>query len=82
MKKTIPLLALLGFALTSCITNSRHYTTGNPIGTKVGYVKSKIVGNFDVGLAAAAKQGKITKIGSVDVKKYSNGKISVLVTGE
>lgn len=82
MKKTIPMLAFVGFALTSCVIQSTHITTGNPIGTKIGYVKSKIVGNFDVGLAAAAKQGKITKIGSVDVKYYSNGKLSVLVTGE
>lgn len=66
----------------SCVVYSNHVTTGNPIGTKQGYVKSKLAGNFDGGLAAAAKQGKITKIGSVDYKLYSTGKFSVTVTGE
>lgn len=80
--KTLALIAALPLFLGSCVVSSFHETTGNPIGTKTGYVKSKLAGNFDIGIGTAAKEGKITKIGSVDVKYYSNGKISVLVTGE
>lgn len=80
--KTLACIATLPFLLGSCVVMSNHHTTGNPIGTKQGFVKSKLVGNFDAGIAAAAKKGGITKIGSVDFKYYSNGKISVTVTGE
>lgn len=82
MKKKLSLAVVVMMALTSCVINSRHITTGNPIGTKVGYVKSNNLGSSDAGIGAAAKQGKISKIGSVDIKYYSNGKISVTVTGE
>jgi hypothetical protein len=70
MNKTKFIMAILSMPLlmNSCIVASSHYTTGNPIGTKKGYVKSSLVGDFDAGLAAAAKKGKITKIGSVDIK--------------
>jgi hypothetical protein len=76
------LLLALPVLITSCITGSYHHTTGNPIGTKEGYVKSKNLMSSDAGLAAAAKKGGITKIGSVDIYTYSNGKIAVRVTGE
>lgn len=78
----VAVFAFMPFLMGSCIVYSKHETTGNPVGTKVGYVKSKLVGNFDVGIAAAAKQGKITKIGTVDIKIYTTGKIAVTVTGE
>ena len=71
----------LALFLNSCVIMSTHATTGNPIGTKTGVVKSSL-GNSDAGIAAAAKEGKITKIGSVDVKVLSNGKMIVMVTGE
>ncbi|MCE3227249.1 MAG: TRL-like protein family [Bacteroidetes bacterium] len=80
--KTLLLVAALPVIMGSCVIGSKHYTTGNPIGTKEGFVKSKNFANFDVGIGAAAKEGKITKIGSVDIKIYSNGKISTRVTGE
>lgn len=84
MKKMKFILALGGLPLllNSCVVMSSHVTTGNPIGTKTGIVKSKLVGNSDAGIAAAAKQGKITKIGSVDIKFLSSGKLVVMVTGE
>lgn len=85
MKKKLTtgaLLLAMPFLLGSCVIWSQHYTTGNPIGTKTGFVKSKLVGNFDAGIGAAAKQGGITKIGSVDIKYYSTGNLSVKVTGE
>ncbi len=74
-------LGALALFLNSCVIMSTHTTTGNPIGTKTGVVKSKM-GDSDAGIAAAAKEGKITKIGSVDVKILSSGKMIVMVTGE
>jgi len=79
--KMLPLLAAMPLFMGSCVLYSDHVTTGNPIGTKQGYVKSK-KGSFDAGFAAAAKDGKITKIGSYDYKVYSNGMFSLTVTGE
>jgi len=79
--KFLPLIAAMPLFMGSCVVASYHHTTGNPIGTKQGFVKSKR-GSFDAGYAAAAKDGKITKIGSVDYKLYYSGKFSVTVTGE
>jgi len=81
-KKAYSLLLAVPLFATSCVIGSYHHTTGNPIGTKEGYVKSKNFQDSDAGLAAAAKKGGITKIGSVDIYTYSNGKIAVRVTGE
>ena len=80
--KFITLIAALPVLMTSCVIMSTHVTTGNPIGTKVGYIKSKMIGSFDAGIGAAAKQGKITKIGSCDIVLLSTGKFIVKVTGE
>lgn len=84
MKKLrlIPIIAALPLFMASCVIMEHHVTTGNPIGTKEGIVKSKLVGNFDGGIGAAAKQGGITKIGSVDIYLLSTGKFIVKVTGE
>jgi len=79
--KMFPLIAAMPLFMGSCIIYSDHVTTGNPIGTKQGFVKSA-KGSFDAGFAAAAKDGKITKIGSYDYKVYSNGMFSLTVTGE
>ena len=81
-KKPIMLVLALPFILGSCVIARTHVTTGNPVGTKVGYVKASIKKDFNVGIAEAARQGKITKIGSVDTKWYMSGKVSVRVTGE
>lgn len=81
-KKFLLFIAAMPLFMNSCIVQSMHTTTGNPIGTKQGYVISKMFGDFDAGLAAAAKQGKISKIGSVDIKRYAMGRLSVNVTGE
>lgn len=76
------LMALAPLLLGSCVVSRTHVTTGNPVGTKVGYVKFKVKKDFNYGVADAARQGKITKIGSVDTKWYITGKVSVRVTGE
>lgn len=72
----------IGAFMSSCVIMESHVTTGNPIGTKEGVSKTKLVGNFDAGIGAAAKNGGITKIGSVDIVLLSTGKIIVKVTGE
>jgi hypothetical protein len=84
MKKfKIPILiGFLPVLLSSCVVWSSHTITGNPVGTKVGYVKSSLTTDFDAGIGAAAKSGKISKISTVDVKLYMSGKMSVRVTGE
>ncbi len=80
--KKMTLLLALPVMMGSCVVMSSHHTTGNPIGTKEGYVKGNLIGNSDAGIATAAKLGGITKIGSVDVYLFSTGKIAVRVTGE
>ncbi|MBL4709876.1 MAG: hypothetical protein JKY48_15700 [Flavobacteriales bacterium] len=70
MKKMKALVAvsLMVFGLSSCVVYETHSVTGNPIGTKKGVAKTKLFGNSDVTMRTAAKNGKITKIGSVDTK--------------
>ena len=67
MKKTVLLFAVAGvLSLSSCVISKSHQITDNPIGTKVGMSKGRNLLIGDAGIAAAAKNGKITKIGSVD----------------
>jgi hypothetical protein len=80
--KTTILVTALAAVMSSCLVATRHYTTGNPIGTKEGYVKGSIAGNSDAGIATAAKLGQITKIGSVDIYYYASGKVAIRVSGE
>jgi len=87
MKKKILRFMATAFALplflSSCVVAMSHQVTGNPLGTKEGYIKSSPVAkDNDIGIAAAAKKGGITKIATVDVKYYASGKIAVKVTGE
>jgi hypothetical protein len=83
MKKHVYLLMLGGMlSLSSCIMYRTHQITDNPIGTKKGEVKGKNLETGETGVAAAAKKGKITKIGSVDYKITMMGKVIVTVTGE
>lgn len=71
MKKTntFHLMIALGlFFLTSC-TTSAYLITDNPVGTKMGIARMGLFGkNKDVSIEAAAKNGKITKIGTVEMK--------------
>ncbi|MDR2845606.1 MAG: TRL-like family protein [Puniceicoccales bacterium] len=97
MKKTllaVPALAALALmagcatpehfgVLISDTTHPRQVTT-NPIGSKVGKATLKNVLGFaqgDAGIAAAAKNGGITKIGAVDVHvKNTLGLVSETTT--
>jgi len=81
--KRVGLIAAIPLFLSSCVIASRHYTTGNPVGNKEGFVKTKIISlEQDLGIGAAAKQGNITKIATVDIKVFMSGRMSVRVTGE
>ncbi len=82
-KRTLMILAAVPLLLSSCVMTREHYATGNPIGTKVGTMKkSRLKKDFQAGVAYAAKNGGISKIGSVDLKYYMSGKIAITVTGE
>lgn len=76
------LILVIPMLFTSCVVMTTHRTTGNPIGTKEGYIKGRLLGSTDVGISTAAKLGGITKIGSVDVYYYMSGKMAIKVTGE
>ena len=75
---------LFAGGISSCTVAVNHQVTGNPIGTKVGVAKSKVFGNSDYSIQAAAKNGKITKIGSVDIttKIFIFPIVKTTVTGE
>jgi hypothetical protein len=70
--------------MSSCIIATSHQVTGNPVGTKEGFSKAKygMGDDNDAGISAAAKNGGITKIATVDIKVYSDGSVKTIVTGE
>lgn len=89
MKKILKSAAIalaIPFMMESCVLAISHQVTGNPVGSKEGTVKTKPFAKVsDVGVAAAAKKGGITKIATVDVKYvyyvfYMGTKVTV--TGE
>ena len=72
--KKILFISLLGLFLTSCALTLPVSATSNEFGSKVGM--SKATGYFnvlffdqDASILKAAKQGGITKISTVDLKK-------------
>lgn len=91
MKKIFLYTSIIGaIALSSCSVTYPVIATSNPIGTKTGVAERKIFlglafGHTDLGVATAAKNGKITKISTVDVG-VKGGLFSttykVIVTGE
>jgi len=67
--KLMATVALMTFGLSSCMVYESYSVTGNPIGTKEGVAKTKLFSkDLDVSMKSAAKNGKIQKIGSVDIK--------------
>ena len=66
MKK---LLLLTGIVATfsSCTIYRDYQLTGEPIGTKTGISKSKVLGNSDYSINKAAENGDITTIGAVEI---------------
>lgn len=64
------LLACIGsiLMLSSCVTTN-YMITDNPVGTKVGVAKIRMFGkDKDISIERAAKNGNITKIGTVEVR--------------
>ena len=82
--KKLVFAGIAGAILSSCTVAATHTATGNPVGTKVGVAKSKIFGDSDHSIQAAAKNGGITKIGSVDIvtKVFIFPITKTVVTGE
>lgn len=68
MKKTIFIGGFL-LVFTSCTISRDYQITGQPIGTKSGVAKSKIIGNSDTSIKKAAENGNITKIGAVEFQR-------------
>ncbi len=66
MKKVLFGLGVLG-VLASCTVSQTIQLTGEPIGTKTGVAKSKIIGNSDTSIKAATDNGGIKVIGAVEV---------------
>lgn len=52
--------------VSSCTSVRNYQITGQPIGTKTGISKSKVFGNSDSSIKAAAENGGITVIGAVE----------------
>jgi len=93
MKRTtlIALLCVMAL-LTACTTVTQPYDAGatGEVGSKVGMSTAKwffspALLNGDAGVLAAAKDGGITTIGTVDIQieyKFLSGTITTIVTGE
>ncbi len=86
------IIAAVFAILTSCSASGPFAVTENKVGDKTGVASKTIVlniwlGNTDLGIATAAKNGKIQKIATVDKKVESKFlgfamKYSTIVTGE
>ena len=88
--KTLLLTAATGLFLSSCTVGTIPVgATGNDVGSKVGTASSDVILFLfqmnDGGVAKAAKNGKISKISTVDVKSTSffvYTRVKTTVTGE
>ena len=74
--------------LASCSVMAPVAVTDNPVGTRKGVAMAKTYfgfGNVDVGIEKAAKNGKITRIATVDYKVMTTflfySKYETIVTG-
>lgn len=86
----LALLAIVGL-MSSCALTLPVNATGNPVGSKVGTSKATgylgvLFFNADASIQTAAKNGGITKISTVDIKKTNVLGLVVtyetIVTGE
>jgi hypothetical protein len=66
MKKII-YISLLALTASSCTVSRVYQLTGQPIGSKTGVAKSKIIGNSDTSLKKASENGNITVIGAAEI---------------
>lgn len=83
-------IAVVAIALQSCSISAPVLVTDNPVGSKVGEAKYKVILGFppinaDAGIATAAKNGGITRVATVDIKVKGglfSQTVSTVVTGE
>jgi len=75
MKKVLfGTILVLALSLASCATTYPLTATSNPVGSKMGQASATYLfgilplGSADMGIYAAAKNGGITKISTVDMK--------------
>lgn len=88
--KNLLIIAFTGFILSSCVSAAfPTFITDNPTGTKRGVARADcILGicfNMDLGVERAAKNGKITRVSTVDYKIESGmfkKTYMIIVTGE
>lgn len=83
--KFILLTGVISVLFASCTIMHTVTVTNNPVGTKTGVAKGNNFGNLDVTLETAAKNGGITKIGTVETKATAIlffVKYKTTVTGE
>lgn len=84
MNKLLMAFGCLAF-MSSCTLSHTVHCTNNPVGSKVGMVKTKIFGDQDLSLETACKNGNITKVGTWE-QKTTNYIIffqtKIVVTGE
>jgi hypothetical protein len=81
-------IVFLCSVLASCSVMAPVAVTDNPVGTRKGVATAKTYfgfGNVDVGIEKAAKNGKITRIATVDYKVTTTfliyAKYETIVTG-
>jgi hypothetical protein len=65
--KKLCIISALALGLGSCTISRTYQLTGEPMGTKVGVAKSKLIGDSDTSIKTAAKKGNITVIGAVEM---------------
>lgn len=61
------MLGVASLMLASCTVSQQYQLTGAPIGSKAGKARTKIIGDSDNSVKAAAENGKITTIGAVEI---------------
>jgi hypothetical protein len=86
MKKTKLFISMVAMTalMSSCVTTS-YMVTDNAVGTKEGVAKLKFFAkDKDISLEKAAANGKITKIGTVEVRTtyFIVPFVKTTVTGE
>lgn len=84
MKKLF-LTGLVIAGLSSCTVSHTIMVTNNPVGSKVGMVKKGAFSkDIDLSLENACKKGKITKVGTVEMKMkvFIFPSYKIVVTGE
>ena len=63
MKKILIAFGCMAF-MSSCTVSHSISCTNNPVGSKVGMVKTKLFGDQDLSYETACKNGNITKVGT------------------